>query len=147
MNLDTKIPPPVVTIIILSLIYFFSLKEYNLNVELISIILLTSGILFILSAVIQFIKRKTTVNPTKPHKTTSLVISGTFKITRNPMYLGMLLIIMSYAFYKLSIISLFLIPLFIFYINKFQIEPEEHEMRKKFGKEYEDYCKKVDRWI
>ena len=63
------------------------------------------------------------------------------------MYLGMLLIIMSYAFYKLSIISLFLIPLFIFYINKFQIEPEEHEMRKKFGKEYEDYCKKVDRWI
>ena len=147
MNLDTKIPPPVVTIIILSLIYFFSLKEYNLNVELISIILLTSGILFILSAVIQFIKRKTTVNPTKPHKTTSLVISGTFKITRNPMYLGMLLIIMSYAFYKLSIISLFLIPLFIFYINKFQIEPEENEMRKKFGKEYEDYCKKVDRWI
>ena len=47
----------------------------------------------------------------------------------------------------LSIISLILIPLFIFYINKFQIEPEEFEMRKKFGKEYEDYCKKVDRWI
>ena len=147
MNLDTKIPPPIVTIFILLIIYFFSLKEYDLNIFLISGILLASGLLFILSAVFQFIKRKTTVNPTKPYKTTSLVISGTFKITRNPMYLGMLLIIMSYAFYKLSIISLFLIPLFIFYINKFQIEPEEHEMRKKFGKEYEEYCKKVDRWI
>ena len=147
MNLDTKIPPPIVTIIILSIIYFFSLKDYNINNELISIFLLVLGILFILSAVIQFVKRKTTVNPTKPHKTTSLVISGTFKITRNPMYLGMLLIIMSYSFYKSSIISLVLIPLFIFYINKFQIEPEEYEMRKKFGKEYEEYCKKVDRWI
>ena len=147
MNLDTKIPPPIVTIIILSIIYFFSLKDYNINNELISIFLLVLGILFILSAVIQFVKRKTTVNPTKPHKTTSLVISGTFKITRNPMYLGMLLIIMSYSFYELSIISLILIPLFIFYINKFQIEPEEYEMRKKFGKEYEEYCKKVDRWI
>ena len=59
----------------------------------------------------------------------------------------MLLIIISFALYNASIISIILIPLFIFYINKFQIEPEEFEMRKKFGKEYENYCKKVDRWI
>ena len=147
MNLDTKIPPPIVTIIILSIIYLFDLNEYNLNTDIISIITLFIGLIFIISAVIQFLNRKTTVNPTKPHKTTTLVITGTYKITRNPMYLGMLLIIISFAFYKASIISLILIPFFIFYINKFQIEPEEIEMRKKFGKEYEDYCKKVDRWI
>tara|TARA_A100001011_G_scaffold237894_1_gene245785 strand:- start:6123 stop:6566 length:444 start_codon:yes stop_codon:yes gene_type:complete len=147
MNLDTKIPPPIVTIILLSIIYLFDLNEYNINNDVISIIILFIGIIFILSAVVQFIIRKTTVNPTKPHKTTTLVISGAYKITRNPMYLGMLLIIISFAFYKSSIISIILIPFFIFYINKFQIEPEEFEMRKKFGKEYEDYCKKVDRWI
>ena len=147
MNLDTKIPPPIVTIITLSIIYLFDLNEYNLNTDIISIITLFIGLIFIISAVIQFINRKTTVNPTKPHKTSTLVITGTYKITRNPMYLGMLLIIISFALYKTSIISLILIPLFIFYINKFQIEPEEFEMRKKFGKEYEDYCKKVDRWI
>ena len=147
MNLDTKIPPPIVTIIILSIIYLFDLNEYNLNTDIISIITLFIGLIFIISAVIQFINRKTTVNPTKPHKTSTLVITGTYKITRNPMYLGMLLIIISFALYKASIISLILIPLFIFYINKFQIEPEEFEMIKKFGKEYEDYCKKVDRWI
>ena len=147
MNLDTKIPPPIVTLIILTIIYFFEIKEYELNTELSSITLFSIGLFFIISAVIQFIRRKTTVNPTKPHKTTSLVITGTFKFTRNPMYLGMLLIIISYAFYESSVISLILIPFFIFYINKFQIEPEEIEMRKKFGKEYEDYCKKVDRWI
>ena len=147
MNLDTKIPPPIVTLIILTIIYFFEIKEYELNTELISITLFSIGLFFIISAVIQFIRIKTTVNPTKPHKTTSLVITGTFKISRNPMYLGMLLIIISYAFYESSIISLILIPFFIFFINKFQIEPEEFEMRRKFGKEYEDYCKKVDRWI
>ena len=147
MSLDTKIPPPIVTIIILSIIYLFDVNEYNLNTDIISIVILFIGIIFIISAVIQFVDRKTTVNPTKPYKTTTLVITGTYKITRNPMYLGMLLIIISFAFYKTSIISLILIPFFIFYINKFQIEPEEYEMRKKFGKEYEDYCKKVDRWI
>ena len=147
MNLDTKIPPPIVTLIILTLIYLFDLKEYNLNTNVISVVILFIGIIFIISAVVQFVNRKTTVNPTKPYKTTSLVITGAYKITRNPMYLGMLLIIISFAFYKASIISLILIPFFIFYINKFQIEPEEFEMRKKFGKEYEDYCKKVDRWI
>ena len=147
MSLDTKIPPPIVTIIILSIIYLFDVNEYNLNTDIISIVILFIGIIFIISAVIQFVDRKTTVNPTKPHKTTTLVITGTYKITRNPMYLGMLLIIISFAFYKTSIISLILMPFFIFYINKFQIEPEEYEMRKKFGKEYEDYCKKVDRWI
>ena len=147
MNLDTKIPPPIVTIITLTIIYLFDLKEYILNNDVITVVILFIGIIFILSAVIQFVNRKTTVNPTKPYKTTSLVITGVYKITRNPMYLGMLLIIISFAFYKASIISLILIPFFIFFINKFQIEPEEFEMRKKFGKEYEDYCKKVDRWI
>ena len=147
MNLDTKIPPPIVTLIILAFIYLFKTNEYKLNTELISIITLSIGLIFIFSAVFQFIRTKTTVNPTKPHKTTSLVITGTFKISRNPMYLGMLLIIISYSFYESSIISLILIPFFIFFINKFQIEPEEFEMRKKFGKEYDDYCKKVDRWI
>ena len=147
MNLDTKIPPPIVTLIIFTIIYLFDLKEYNLNTDVISVVILFIGIIFIISAVVQFVNRKTTVNPTKPYKTTSLVITGAYKITRNPMYLGMLLIIISFAFYKASIICLILIPFFIFYINKFQIEPEEFEMRKKFGKEYEDYCKKVDRWI
>jgi len=147
MNLDTKITPPIATLIILTIIYFFEIKEYELNTELISITLFSIGLFFIISVVIQFIRIKTTVNPTKPHKTTSLVVTGTFKISRNPMYLGMLLIIISYAFYESSIISLILIPFFIFFINNFQIEPKEFEMSRKFGKEYEDYCKKVDRWI
>ena len=75
LNLDTKIPANCI-IIILSIIYLFDLNEYNLNTEIISIITLFIGLIFIISAVIQFINRKTTVNPTKPHKTSTLVITG-----------------------------------------------------------------------
>ena len=103
MNLDTKIPPPIVTLIILTIIYLFEIKEYELNTKLISITIFSIGLVFIFSAVFQFIRIKTTVNPTKPHKTTTLVITGTYKITRNPMYLGMLLIIISFAFIKLQL--------------------------------------------
>lgn len=67
MNLDTKIPPPIVTLLILVFINLFESKEYELNTEWISIIILSMGVFFIFSAVIQFIRRKTTVNPTKPH--------------------------------------------------------------------------------
>ena len=63
MSLDTKIPPPIVTIIILSIIYLFDVNEYNLNIDIISIVILFIGIIFIISAVIQFVNRKTTVNP------------------------------------------------------------------------------------
>ena len=147
MNLDTKIPPPIVTIIILSIIYLFDLNEYNLNTDIISIITLFIGLIFIISAVIQFINRKTTVNPTKPHKTSALVITGTYKITRNPMYLGMLLILLSISFKFNLIGGIVLTMLFAGYITKFQIIPEEIVMNKLFGDEFEKYKNKTRRWI
>ena len=149
LNLKTKIPPPLITLICISIIYFFE-KEFiffeDWNIYISGFFLLW-GLIIIAFAVFKFAKTKTTVDPTKPSKTSSLVISGIYRITRNPMYLGMLFLIISFTFYKLSLIGAIVIPSFIFYINKYQIEPEEYEMRKKFGENFEDYCKKVDRWI
>tara|TARA_X000001036_G_scaffold363771_1_gene347748 strand:+ start:442 stop:897 length:456 start_codon:yes stop_codon:yes gene_type:complete len=149
LNLKTKIPPPLITLICISIIYFFE-KEFiffeDWNIYISGFFLLW-GLIIIAFAVFKFAKTKTTVDPTKPSKTSSLVISGIYRITRNPMYLGMLFLIISFTFYKLSLLGAIVIPSFIFYINKYQIEPEEYEMRKKFGENFEDYCKKVDRWI
>ena len=149
LDLRTKIPPPLITLICILIIYFFE-KEFiffeDWNIYISGFFLLW-GLVIIAFAVFKFAKTKTTVDPTKPSKTSSLVISGIYRITRNPMYLGMLFLIISFTFYKLSLLGAIVIPSFIFYINKFQIEPEEHEMRKKFGENFEDYCKKVDRWI
>ena len=149
LNLKTKIPPPLITLICILIIYFFE-KEFiffeDWNIYISGFFLLW-GLVIIAFAVFKFAKTKTTVDPTKPSKTSSLVISGIYRITRNPMYLGMLFLIISFTFYKLSLLGAIVIPSFIFYINKYQIEPEEYEMRKKFGENFEDYCKKVDRWI
>ena len=149
LNLKTKIPPPLITLICILIIYFFE-KEFiffeDWNIYISGFFLLW-GLIIIAFAVFKFAKTKTTVDPTKPSKTSSLVISGIYRITRNPMYLGMLFLIISFTFYKLSLVGSIVIPSFIFYINKYQIEPEEYEMRKKFGENFEDYCKKVDRWI
>ena len=147
--LKTKIPPPIVTLLCIGIIYLFENKiEYSQPYfKAIGIIFLILGFIIIFLAVLKFIKIKTTVDPTRPHKTSNLVISGIYKITRNPMYLGMLFLIMAYTIYTNNVVGSITIPIFIFYINKFQIEPEEIEMRKKFGESFENYCKKVNRWI
>ena len=147
--LNTKIPPPIVTLLCIGIIYLFESQiEYSEpDLKVVGIIFLILGLIIIFSAVLKFIKTKTTVDPTRPHKTSNLVINGIYKITRNPMYLGMLFLIMAYAIYNKNVIGCVIIPIFIFYINKFQIEPEEIEMRKKFGESFENYCKKVNRWL
>ena len=147
--LKTKIPPPIVTLLCIGIIYLFENKiEYSQpDFKAIGIIFLILGFIIIFLAVLKFIKIKTTVDPTRPHKTSNLVISGIYKITRNPMYLGMLFLIMAYTIYTNNVVGSITIPIFIFYINKFQIEPEEIEMRKKFGESFENYCKKVNRWL
>ena len=147
--LKTKIPPPIVTLLCIGIIYLFENKiEYSQpDFKAIGIIFLILGLIIIFLAVLKFIKIKTTVDPTRPHKTSNLVISGIYKITRNPMYLGMLFLIIAYTIYTNNVVGSITIPIFIFYINKFQIEPEEIEMRKKFGESFENYCKKVNRWI
>ena len=147
--LNTKIPPPIITLLSIVIIYLFESKiEYSqLHLKAVGMIFLILGLTLIFLAVLKFIKTKTTVDPTRPHKTSNLVITGIYKLTRNPMYLGMLFLIMAYAIYNNNIFGCIVVPIFIFYMNKFQIEPEEIEMRKKFGESFENYCKKVNRWL
>lgn len=133
MNLNTKIPSPIVILFIILLIYFFNINNYNIDSLNISTVFLFLGLFCIISAIIQFIKIKIAVDPTRPEKTTSLVKTEIYKIIRNPMYLGMILLVMSGAFYFSSKIAIFLVPFFIFYINKFQFESEDFVMRNKFG--------------
>ena len=90
---------------------------------------------------------QTTVNPLQPTKATSLAISGIFRLSRNPMYLGMLLILIAVSLASGAVAGLLLLPAFIAYITFFQILPEELAMQELFSDQYADYCKKVRRWI
>ena len=145
-----KIPPPLIVLVLIVSIYFSSKKIDLINIPLqleISIFILSAGILIFVNPVLQFIKSKTTVNPIQFEEVNKLVTSGIFKYSRNPMYLGMLMIVISTSIFYLNIYSILTPLLFILWINKFQIKREEEFLIEKFGDEYLSYKKKTRRWI
>ena len=148
--MNNKIPPPIVTFICGLAIYFsksFFNQFLSYSNNIISLFLLILGLLVFLSAVKSFRRQKTTVNPLEPRQASSLVTSGIFKFSRNPMYLGMLIILLSLSF-KFNLIGGMTISLFFYiFITKFQIIPEEAAMNELFGNEFIDYSKKTRRWI
>ena len=145
-----KIPPPLIVLVLIVSIYFSSKKIDLINIPLqleISIFILSAGILIFVNPVLQFIKSKTTVNPIQFEEVNKLVTSGIFKYSRNPMYLGMLMIVLSTSLFYLNIYSILTPLLFILWINKFQIKREGEFLIEKFGDEYLSYKKKTRRWI
>ena len=148
--MNNKIPPPIVTLICGLAIYlsksFFN-QSFIYRNNRISLFLLILGLVVFISAVKSFRRHKTTVNPLEPRQASSLVTSGIFKFSRNPMYLGMLIILLSISF-KFNLIGGMVTSLFFYiYITKFQILPEEAAMNDLFGDEFIDYSKKTRRWI
>ena len=148
--MNTKIPPPIVTATFGLIIYFSksSSPVYSFeNSNMISVIFLLFGLGIFSAAVQSFKKHKTTINPLSPDKASSLVNSGIFSYSRNPMYLGMLLILLAVSF-KFNILGgLFISFLFKIYITRFQIIPEEKAMAKLFGEEFITYKNQTRRWI
>jgi len=105
------------------------------------------GIFIIAIAMYAFRKARTTVDPTNPKRASKLVIAGIYKVTRNPMYLGMLLMLLGFAVRLGNLYTLPVVALYIWYITSYQIKPEEEALKKLFGQEYINYCIKVRRWI
>jgi protein-S-isoprenylcysteine O-methyltransferase Ste14 len=148
--MSNKIPPPIVTLffglcIYLSRPYFpeFSVSILN-SLSTISFVL---GITVFATAVSSFKRQNTTVNPISIEKASSLVVNGVFKYSRNPMYLGMLFILLGLTFKFNLIGGLLFTSIFMIFISIFQIKPEEAAMEKLFDQEWKDYIKNVRRWL
>ncbi|CAM4025711.1 methyltransferase family protein [Bordetella tumulicola] len=92
-------------------------------------------------------RARTTADPKNPGGASALVAAGVYQYTRNPMYLGGLIVLIGWAVYLANISSLLGIAAFIVYMNRYQIEPEERFLKQNFGADYEAYCAKVRRWI
>tara|TARA_B100001741_G_scaffold93493_1_gene76676 strand:- start:525 stop:971 length:447 start_codon:yes stop_codon:yes gene_type:complete len=148
--MNNRIPPPIVTFICGISIYFsksFFNQFLNFSNNAISLFLLICGLIVFISAVRSFKKQKTTVNPLKPKQASSLVTSGIFRFSRNPMYLGMLIILLSISF-KFNLLGGIIISLLFFiFITKFQIYPEEEAMNELFGDKFTQYSNTTRRWI
>jgi len=110
-------------------------------------IFIATGVLFIFVAGAVFHTVKTTVNPTKPDATESLVVSGVYRLSRNPMYLGALLALVGWVVFLSHPLPVLFLPGFVAYLNRFQIAPEERALAGKFGAEYDRYKQAVPRWL
>jgi|TARA_X000001036_G_scaffold106896_1_gene99967 protein-S-isoprenylcysteine O-methyltransferase Ste14 len=148
--METKIPPPVVTLIFGFAIYLSRKIFPEIEIQYASffgMFLLLLGFFILISAVKLFRNDKTTVNPLSPEQATKLVTNGIFKISRNPMYLGMAVILASVAVFFNIIGGIIFMALFCLYITKFQIIPEEKAMKELFAQDFEQYMKATRRWI
>ncbi|MDD9194877.1 isoprenylcysteine carboxylmethyltransferase family protein [Aliivibrio sp. S3MY1] len=152
-KLELRIPPPLVMLLFTAAVFGFDkILPFDLfylpwltYVLVISLIALGGGVS--LWGVKEFRDAKTTVNPLKPENSSSLVNTGIYQYTRNPMYLGLLLILLSSVVYTQHPLGLVSALSFVAYINRFQIEPEEKILVTLFGDEFIDYINQVKRWF
>jgi protein-S-isoprenylcysteine O-methyltransferase Ste14 len=151
-SLELKIPPPIVAVLIAIAMWGVSSIVPVLEVPIQSRLIVASaiaaiGIVVVISGTIAFHQAETTINPMKPESTSSLVSSGIYRFTRNPMYMGLLLVTIAWAVFLSSPLTLLGSLVFFVYISHFQILPEERVLLGIFGDEYSTYQTKVRRWI
>ncbi|MCK0159867.1 methyltransferase family protein [Allomuricauda sp. F6463D] len=150
--MKVKVPPVLVMLIFGGLMYildrFLPVGEFDFfgRNELAGI-LFGLGILIGAISVIQFLSNKTTLDPLHPQKTTKLITKGVYNYSRNPMYLGLLLVLLALGLMLGNAFNTLIAAGFVSYMNKFQIKPEEAMLLEKFGKEYSIYCKLTRRWF
>ena len=104
------------------------------------------GFVIMIHCIIRFaVEGLGTLSPADPTK--RLVIKGLYKYSRNPMYIGVMLMLIGEAWFFQSS-SLWWYALFVFLaFNLFVMLVEEPRLRRDFGQEYTEYCKRVGRWI
>ena len=113
----------------------------------VAIALLIAGVVLMAAAAAALVVAKTTINPLRPSRASRLVTGSVFRFSRNPIYLGDLLLLAAIAVWLGQFSNIMLLALFVVYIDRFQIRPEERALLMLFGAEYAAYCTKVRRWL
>ena len=151
-QLELKIPPPLVAVMTAGAMYgvasLLPVLALSPSVRAVAALALAVvGASFDVAGLMAFRRAKTTVNPMAPHQSSSVVSTGVYRFTRNPMYLGLVFLLLAWAVYLSSAWALLGVPVFMAYITRFQIKPEENVLAARFGKSYADYRARVRRWL
>ena len=150
--LETKIPPPIIAAIcglaMWAIASVAPLIEVSATVRMVLAGSIASfAAFFDIAGLISFWQAKTTINPLNPENTSSLVSSGIYGVSRNPMYVGLAFLLVAWMVYLSSPWSSIGVFGFIFYVNRFQIIPEERTLTTLFGDQFLSYQEKVRRWL
>ncbi|HQR08398.1 MAG TPA: isoprenylcysteine carboxylmethyltransferase family protein [Gemmatales bacterium] len=150
--LELKVPPPLVALLVGVAMWGLARFPHHWEMDLVARYLLSAvfvaiGLIFAASGFIGFRKAKTTIDPMHPGKTSSLVTSGIYRYTRNPMYVGLWFLLLAWAFFLQSPWAFLGTLLFVVWVNYLQIIPEERILSKMFGEAYTQYQSRVRRWL
>lgn len=150
--LELKIPPAALVAFTGALMWLASVATPSMAFtipgrSLGTTILVLTGVIIAALGVASFRRAKTTVNPMKPGSASVLVERGIYQWTRNPMYLGFLVVLIGWAIFLSNIVAFLLPPAFVCYMNRFQIEPEEKALAALFGQTFVAYRTRVRRWL
>ena len=151
-TLELRIPPPLVAAIFMFAMWLLPLfpepalftQRVRIALALL-VVLVGQGIA--VAGMIAFRRAKTTINPVRANEASSLVRSGIYRFTRNPMYLGWALTLVAWTVYLGNMFALAVLPIFVWYITRFQIQPEERILSRLFGPEFASYTAEVRRWV
>jgi protein-S-isoprenylcysteine O-methyltransferase Ste14 len=151
-NLELKVPPDVVWVLVAALMWLVSRYTPALGLHPAvrigaAVVLTVAGVWLIVAARVLLDRAKTTWQPTAPRRATAVVDTGVYHLSRNPMYLGMLLVLAGWAVLLSSPAALAVSAVFVLYLDRFQIGPEERALSDVLGQDYPEYLKTVRRWI
>jgi protein-S-isoprenylcysteine O-methyltransferase Ste14 len=151
-NLEHRVPPPVVGLLLALAMWLLAKLPPVFHLatwlrEGLALLLVAGGVTFDALGLLAFVRQRTTVNPLHPENASALVTGGVYRVTRNPMYVGMALLLTAWAV-DLSAAWPFLGPVaFVLYMNRFQIAPEERALGARFGASWTAYAARVRRWL
>jgi len=152
LNLDLRVPPPLAMLLAAVLMWLAALAlpalDFPLEARgLIAAAVALAGVLIAAVAFFQFRRVGTTVNPMKPGDSAVLVTHGIYRFSRNPMYVGDALMLIGWALWLANAAALAAVALFVVYLNRYQIAPEERALGTRYGAAYTEYCRVVRRWL
>ena len=151
--LEHRVPPPVVALAAALSMWLVSLLPPDVQEApfawraTLAIVIAAAGVAFSVAGMMAIHRARTTMNPFTPDMASALVTGGVYRLTRNPMYLGLLLDLLAWAVFLWAPLALALLPLFVLYIHRFQIVSEERALSSLFGTAYDEYRRTVRRWL
>ena len=153
-NLEHKIPPPVVGLACAGLAWLLAGAAPALALPwparpalAVALLLALAGLELELWGLWVFRRHRTTPNPLSPERARAVVQSGPYRFTRNPMYVGVALQLLGWCAYLRNPLALLALVVFVAYITRFQILPEERALAQNFGEPYLQYLRRVRRWL
>lgn len=150
--LEHRIPPPLVAALFGLAMWALARVVPGLAVALplragAATAMVLAGVFFCLAGLLSFRRARTTVNPLKPGQASTLVSSGIYRWSRNPMYVGFALFLLAWSAWLASPWTLLGVAGFVLTMNRLQIGPEERALAALFGDEFSRYCARVRRWL